>query len=109
MLHRRAREEAVGKSEVDRSEPDFVTPWHIREAAIFALERGKTYYTSNLGLIELRRATVFGPSSPSPCASDRRQLAATNPPSVVGRPFKSTVRHDAGWSMVRQRRHPNLY
>src|SRR3989449_11197840 len=36
-------------------EPDFVTPWHIREAAIFALERGKTYYTSNLGLIELRR------------------------------------------------------
>jgi aminotransferase len=33
-----------------------VTPWNIREAAIFALERGKTYYTSNLGLIELRRA-----------------------------------------------------
>ncbi len=37
-------------------EPDFVTPWNIREAAIFALERGKTYYTSNLGMIELRRA-----------------------------------------------------
>jgi aminotransferase len=37
-------------------EPDFVTPWHIREAAIYALERGKTYYTSNLGMIELRRA-----------------------------------------------------
>jgi len=37
-------------------EPDFVTPWHVREAAIFALERGKTYYTSNLGTIELRRA-----------------------------------------------------
>ena len=37
-------------------EPDFVTPWHIREAAIYALEHGKTYYTSNLGLIELRRA-----------------------------------------------------
>ena len=37
-------------------EPDFVTPWHIREAAIYALEKGKTYYTSNLGLIELRRA-----------------------------------------------------
>ncbi len=37
-------------------EPDFVTPWHIREAAIFALEKGKTYYTSNLGMIELRRA-----------------------------------------------------
>lgn len=37
-------------------EPDFVTPWHVREAAIFALERGKTYYTSNLGLLELRKA-----------------------------------------------------
>ena len=36
-------------------EPDFVTPWQIREAAIFALERGKTSYTDNLGLIELRK------------------------------------------------------
>jgi aminotransferase len=37
-------------------EPDFDTPWHIREAAIYALEKGKTHYTSNLGLIELRRS-----------------------------------------------------
>src|SRR5512137_2679444 len=37
-------------------EPDFVTPWHIREAAIYALERGKTGYTSNFGLLKLRRA-----------------------------------------------------
>src|ERR1700675_1668623 len=37
-------------------EPDFDTPWHIREAAIYALEKGKTHYTSNLGLIELGRA-----------------------------------------------------
>ncbi|MEM1224028.1 MAG: aminotransferase class I/II-fold pyridoxal phosphate-dependent enzyme, partial [Verrucomicrobiota bacterium] len=36
-------------------EPDFITPWHIREAAIFALERGKTSYTDNLGLLRLRR------------------------------------------------------
>ena len=36
-------------------EPDFVTPWRFREAAIFALERGKTSYTNNLGLIQLRR------------------------------------------------------
>lgn len=36
-------------------EPDFVTPWHIREAAIFALEKGKTSYTDNRGLLELRR------------------------------------------------------
>src|SRR5438874_3537868 len=36
-------------------EPDFVTPWHIREAAIYALEHGRTGYTSNLGLPRLRR------------------------------------------------------
>lgn len=36
-------------------EPDFVTPWHIREAAIFALEKGRTGYTANLGLLRLRR------------------------------------------------------
>ena len=35
-------------------QPDFVTPWHIREAGIEALENGKTYYTSNSGLLELR-------------------------------------------------------
>ena len=35
-------------------EPDFVTPWNIREAAIYSLERGKTHYTSNHGLPELR-------------------------------------------------------
>jgi aminotransferase len=37
-------------------EPDFVTPWRIREAAIFAMEKGKTGYTSNLGLPRLRSA-----------------------------------------------------
>ncbi len=37
-------------------EPDFDTPWHVREAAVFALERGATHYTSNLGLLKLRQA-----------------------------------------------------
>jgi aminotransferase len=36
-------------------EPDFVTPWHIREASMYALEHGATSYTANLGLIELRQ------------------------------------------------------
>lgn len=36
-------------------EPDFDTPWHVREAAMFALERGATHYTSNAGLPSLRR------------------------------------------------------
>ena len=35
-------------------QPDFVTPWHIREAGIESLERGKTYYTSNAGNLSLR-------------------------------------------------------
>src|SRR6201997_1346440 len=37
-------------------EPDYVTPWRIREAAIFAMEKGKTGYTSNLGTPRLRQA-----------------------------------------------------
>ncbi len=37
-------------------EPDFVTPWHIREACIYSLEKGFTSYTSNAGLLELREA-----------------------------------------------------
>lgn len=48
-------------------EPDFITPWKIREASIFALEQGKTSYTDNRGLLSLRReisnyvASFFGP------------------------------------------------
>jgi len=36
-------------------EPDFQTPWNIREAAIYSLEKGHTSYTSNLGLLQLRK------------------------------------------------------
>ena len=35
-------------------QPDFITPWHIRESAIESLEKGKTYYTSNAGMGDLR-------------------------------------------------------
>lgn len=37
-------------------EPDFATPWHIRSAGINSLEKGKTWYTSNAGMLELREA-----------------------------------------------------
>lgn len=37
-------------------EPDFVTPWHVREACVYSLERGRTGYTSNAGTPELREA-----------------------------------------------------
>ena len=36
-------------------EPDFDTPWHIRDEGIFSLERGRTFYTSNAGLPELKK------------------------------------------------------
>jgi aminotransferase len=36
-------------------EPDFVTPWHIREASVYSIEKGYTNYTSNCGLPELRQ------------------------------------------------------
>ncbi len=36
-------------------EPDFDTPWHIREEGIYSLEKGRTYYTSNAGLLPLRQ------------------------------------------------------
>ncbi|MCI8597632.1 MAG: aminotransferase class I/II-fold pyridoxal phosphate-dependent enzyme [Lachnospiraceae bacterium] len=39
-------------------EPDFDTPWHIREEGIYSLERGRTFYTSNSGLKELREEIV---------------------------------------------------
>ncbi len=37
-------------------EPDFDTPWHVRESTVVALEKGATHYTSNMGLLELRKA-----------------------------------------------------
>ncbi len=36
-------------------EPDFDTPWHIRDEGIYSLEKGRTFYTSNAGLVELRK------------------------------------------------------
>src|SRR5512137_1180848 len=46
--------EMEGAISLGVGEPDFVTPWHIREACIYSLESGITSYTSNKGLPELR-------------------------------------------------------
>ena len=48
-------DEMQGVISLTVGQPDFVTPWNIREAAIESLEKGKTYYTSNSGLIEFRK------------------------------------------------------
>ena len=36
-------------------EPDFDTPWHVRDEGIYSLEKGRTFYTSNAGLMDLRK------------------------------------------------------
>ena len=46
--------EMKGAISLGVGEPDFETPWHIRDEGIYALEKGKTFYTSNAGLKELR-------------------------------------------------------
>ena len=46
--------ETKGVISLGVGEPDFVTPWHIREACIYSLEKGYTQYTSNYGMLELR-------------------------------------------------------
>ena len=46
--------EMKGAISLGVGEPDFATPWHIREEGIYSLEKARTHYTSNAGLIELR-------------------------------------------------------
>lgn len=48
--------ETKGVVSLGVGEPDFVTPWHIREACVYSLEKGYTMYTSNHGTPELREA-----------------------------------------------------
>ena len=48
-------EEMKGAISLGIGEPDFVTPWHIRDAGIYSLEKGFTKYTGNAGMAELRR------------------------------------------------------
>ena len=40
-------------------EPDFDTPWHIRDEGIYSLEKGRTFYTSNAGLKELNTVWIM--------------------------------------------------
>ena len=46
--------ETEGAISLGVGEPDFDTPWHIRDEGIYSLEKGRTFYTSNSGLLELR-------------------------------------------------------
>ena len=53
------RSEGVDVVSFSMGEPDFVTPWTIRETALYSLERGRTSYTSNLGTLSLRKAILI--------------------------------------------------
>ena len=57
VLAKAKKLEAEGKSiiHLEIGEPDFDTPWHIREEGIYSLEKGRTFYTSNAGLKELKQ------------------------------------------------------
>ena len=46
--------ETKGTISLGVGEPDFITPWHIRESCVYGLQKGYTSYTSNFGLLELR-------------------------------------------------------
>lgn len=54
-------------------EPDFDTPWHIREEGIYSLEKGRTFYTSNAGLKELRAEICKNLSRRCNCTYDANQ------------------------------------
>ena len=47
-------DEMQGVISLTVGQPDFVTPWHIREAGIYSLEKGSTHYTANTGILELK-------------------------------------------------------
>ena len=78
-------------------EPDFVTPWHIRDAGIYSLEKGFTKYTSNAGMAELRREIPARPPPdpplrpairlrPSDCGHRGRQRGHRPGPAVHPQP-----------------------
>jgi aminotransferase len=59
-------------------EPDFITPWNIRESSIYALERGATSYTANLGLLDLRQEIAkYARKSSSADYDPRREILVT--------------------------------
>ncbi len=55
-------------------EPDFNTPWHIREAAIYSIEQGKTFYTANQGLLELRKEICSYSGGKRNCSGENPKL-----------------------------------
>jgi len=74
-------------------EPDFITPWHVREACIYALESGTTHYTSNKGMPELREKIAEGIRDDLGLAYDPEEqiLITTGVSEAVDLAFRATV------------------
>ena len=65
-------------------EPDFDTPWHIRDEGIYSLEKGRTFYTSNAGLKELRQEVSHYMNRKHGFSMARIPMSiASEPPTVI--------------------------
>ena len=85
--------EMEGAISLGVGEPDFVTPWHIREACIYSLESGVTSYTSNKGMPELRGSIVEMMKSEAGLEYDPEEeiLVTTGVSEAVDLAFRATL------------------
>jgi len=85
--------EMEGAISLGVGEPDFVTPWHIREACIYSLESGVTSYTSNKGMPELRGRIVELMKSEAGLEYDQEEeiLVTTGVSEAVDLAFRATL------------------
>jgi aminotransferase len=85
--------EMEGAISLGVGEPDFVTPWHIREACIYSLESGVTSYTSNKGMPELRDRIVEMMKSEAGLEYDPEEeiLITTGVSEAVDLAFRATL------------------
>lgn len=85
--------EMEGAISLGVGEPDFVTPWHVREACIYSLESGNTHYTSNKGMPELRQAICDQVKKSSGLDYDPAEqiLITTGVSEAVDLAFRATI------------------
>ncbi len=85
--------EMQGAISLGVGEPDFVTPWHVREACIYSLESGNTHYTSNKGMPELREVISESVSRDLGLTYDPAQqiLITTGVSEAVDLAFRATL------------------
>jgi aminotransferase len=87
--------EMEGAISLGVGEPDFVTPWHVREACIYSLESGNTHYTSNKGMPELRESICDQAKKEMKLDYDSAEeiLITTGVSEAVDLAFRATLNH----------------